>query len=294
MSVAVFKRTTSSWARSHIRLVVRVVGVNPSLILSRRLSSHCKQYCSNCSQCHSLAVLIPIESGIGDRKTILAGASHVGRFAARWTAGHTGIPGNKEADEEAKKAAKGTTSDASQLPKLLRKPLKRSKTAAIQEESTARKIRWRHDWIALPQYTKFHKLDPSIPSRCFIKLISNPKLSRADTSKVFQLRAGHIPLNAYLFQFKRKESVQCPACGASKETPQHFLLECPVYARERRKLGPKKGELEIKHADILSNKGKMVALALYLKATGRFLEDKRELENKAKGDQTRTSQSRPP
>ena len=105
----------------------------------------------------------------------------------RWTAGHTGIPGNEEADEEAKKAAEGTTSDTSQLPKLLRKPLKRSKTAAIQEESTARKIRWRHDWIASPRYAKFHKLDPSIPSRRFIKLISNPKLSRADASKVFQL-----------------------------------------------------------------------------------------------------------
>ena len=101
-------------------------------------------------------------------------------------------------------------------------------------------------------------------------------------------------MNAYLFRFKRKESAQCPACGASKETPQHFLLKCPAYARKRRKLGPKKGELEIKHADILSNEGKTVALALYLKATGRFSEDKRESENKAKGDQTRTSQSRPP
>ena len=212
----------------------------------------------------------------------------------RWTAGHTGIPGNEEADEEAKKAAEGSTSDASQLPKILRKPLKRSKTAAIQEERTARNIRWRQDWVASPRYAKFHKIDSSIPSRRFIKLISNPKISRTDASKIFQLRAGHVPLNAYLFRFKRKESAQCPACGASKETPQHFLLECPAYARERRKLGPKKGELEIKHADILSNEKKTIALALYLKATGRFLEDKRKLENKGEGNQTETSQPGPP
>lgn len=139
-----------------------------------------------------------------------------------------------------------------ELPKILRKPLKCSKSAAKQDEGVVRKIRWKRDWIASPCYTKFKNIDSSIPSRRFIKLISNPKLSRADASKIFQLRAGHVPLNAYLYRFKRKESAQCPACGVSKETPQHFLLECPTYAHERRKLGLKKGEMEIKYADILS------------------------------------------
>lgn len=139
-----------------------------------------------------------------------------------------------------------------ELPKILRKPLKCSKSAAKQDKGVVRKIRWKRDWIASPCYTKFKNIDSSIPSRRFIKLISNPKLSRADASKIFQLRAGHVPLNAYLYRFKRKESAQCPACGVSKETPQHFLLECPTYAHKRRKLGLKKGEMEIKYADILS------------------------------------------
>ena len=62
----------------------------------------------------------------------------------------------------------------------------------------------------------------------------------------------HVPLNAYLHRFKRKESAQCPACGARKETPQHFLLECPAYAHERRKLKQRRGELEAKFAELVT------------------------------------------
>ena len=157
-------------------------------------------------------------------------------LSIRWMVGHTGIPGNEEADVEAKKAAEGATSNLDQLPKILKKPLKRSKSAALQEEGTVRKERWRQDWIELPRYAKFKHIDLSLPSHRFLKLTSNPKISRADASKIFQLRSGHVPLNAYLHWFKRKESMQCPACGTQKETLQHFLLECPAYVHERRKL----------------------------------------------------------
>ena len=117
----------------------------------------------------------------------------------RWTAGHMGIPGNKEADKEAKKAAEGTTSNTTHLPKLLKKKLKNSKSAAVQDENTTRKERWTRDWIASPRYAKFKHIDASLPSHKFIKLISNTKISRYDVSKLFQLPSGHIPLNTYLF-----------------------------------------------------------------------------------------------
>ena len=135
---------------------------------------------------------------------------------------------------------------------------------------------------------KFKHIDSSLPSRRFIKLISTIKISRADASKMLQLRTGHIPLNAYLFRFKRKESAQCPACGAQGRTPQHFLLECPAYAREGRKLGPKKGELERKFAEIVSSERKIVALAHYMKATGRFAEDMKGKDNRTVATRTRT------
>ena len=43
-----------------------------------------------------------------------------------------------------------------------------------------------------------------------------------------------------------------------------------MYVHKRRKLKLKKGELEAKFVEIVANKKKTVALAHYIKATGRF------------------------
>ncbi|KAH9019426.1 hypothetical protein EDB85DRAFT_2153746 [Lactarius pseudohatsudake] len=124
-------------------------------------------------------------------------------LTVRWTAGHTGIEGNEEADEEAKKVAEGTSSPASLLPTLLKKGIKTSKSAVKQALHAKRKTKWREEWEKSTRYEKTKRFDPSLPSRKFIELISNKKLSRAMASKMFQLRTGHIPLNAYLHRFKR-------------------------------------------------------------------------------------------
>jgi hypothetical protein len=199
----------------------------------------------------------------------------------RWTAGHTGIPGNKKADEEAKLAAKGKTSNAATIPAFLRKLLKISKSAAKQQRQEKRKSRWSNEWKASPRYDKLKNLDPTLPSQKFLKLISNKKIPRSTASKIYQLCSGHIPLHAYLHRFKRKNSAQCPACGARKETPQHFLLECPAYAHERWKLKPKKGKLEIKFADLLANVDKTIELVQYIQATKRFAQETQDAINNA-------------
>jgi hypothetical protein len=79
--------------------------------------------------------------------------------------------------------------------------------------------------------------------------------------------------------------MQCPACGAPKETPQHFLLECPAYTHERWKLRPKKGELELKFTEILTSEKKAITLAHYVNATGRFSKESKETETRTRTPQ---------
>ena len=122
-----------------------------------------------------------------------------------------------------------------------------------------------------PRYDKIKHIDPSLPSHKFVELMSSNDIRREATSKIYQLRSGHIPLNAYLHRFKLVNSAQCPACGAQRETPQHFVLECPAYEHERNKtLKPKRGRSELKYADILGRKNEAIALAHYIMDTKRF------------------------
>ena len=192
-------------------------------------------------------------------------------LSLRWTAGHIGIPGNEEVDEEAKAAAEGQTSEDAKLPKTLRKPLKISRSAAQQQLNESIKAKWEKEWKKSPRYSKLKHIDPSLPSHKFVELMSSKDIRREAASRTYQLRSGHIPLNAYLHRFKLVESAQCPACGMPRETPQHYVLECPAYDHVRRRtLKPKRGRSELKFAEILGRKNEAVAPAHYIMDTRRF------------------------
>ena len=202
-------------------------------------------------------------------------------LSIKWTAGHSRIEGNEAADKEAKAAAEGKTSDVVQLPRMLKMPLKISRSAACQQINKQVKEEWVKTWKTSPRYDKMKHLDPSLPLRKFIELISNSDINREYASKIFQLHSGHIPLNAYLHRFKISENAQCPACGAPKETPQHFVVECPAYAHERRRsLKLKKGRPELKYAEIVGGKNEATTLAHYIRDTKRFVQDTKKLIEK--------------
>jgi hypothetical protein len=108
-------------------------------------------------------------------------------------------------------------------------------------------------------------IDDSTPSDTFLKLISGSKLMHKDSSILTQLCTGHIPLNGYLYKFKRVDNPRCPACGAAVETVQHFLFTCRSYAYMRWPLEQKcKGTLTLKK--ILSDHKLTAQLVSYINA----------------------------
>ena len=191
-----------------------------------------------------------------------------------WTAGHVNIEGNKLADEEAKKAAEGKTTEKSMLPKALKKPLKHSKSAAKQEHKSKLKNAWRTNWHKSPRAHRTKHIDPTIPSLKFLKLTSAPDISRQGASWLFQLRVGHIPLNEYLYRFKRMAHPNCPACGQEIESTQHFVLDCPKYAYERWTLLAGKSQKNREFANLIGQEDNALSLTAYIQATGRFRADR--------------------
>ena len=151
----------------------------------------------------------------------------------RWVPGHAGVRGNEIADREAKRAAQGASesSSARRLPRLLRTPLpisaakvKLAHRQALGEQATK-------DWRASRRGRHFLGTDASLPSPKYMKAIRS--LSRRQAAIIFQLRSGHVPLNAHLYRISRAASPTCPACGGAPETVLHYILVCPAYSGAR-------------------------------------------------------------
>ena len=143
-----------------------------------------------------------------------------------WVPGHVGFAPNEKADEEAKKAAQGHSSEAKYLPKFLRKPLPLSVSALRQNNMTKIKKHWEHRWKSSPREDILKSIDSSAPSKKYLCLIAG--LDRRQASLLFQLRSGHIGLNQHLFHIRKSDTPVCPNCqGITVESVKHFLVDWP-------------------------------------------------------------------
>ena len=205
------------------------------------------------------------------------------KLTLRWSAGHVGIEGNEKADIEAKKAASKLSSQVNLLPPYLRRPLCSNPSALRREYNDKLKKDWADNWRQTKRGKIAKRIDNSTPSTKFLKLISNPKLTRHAASQIAQLRMQHFPLNGYLHKIKRVDKANCPACGADDESITHFLLTCQSYAHERWALARqvRKIKKNMTVETLLGEPELALPLANYIESTGRF--------HTKSGEQTQTS-----
>ena len=197
----------------------------------------------------------------------------------RWTAGHVGIVGNERADSEAKAAARGDSSPRGNIPKYIRKTIRKSTSALKQDHNKKGNEEWKKEWNESRRFKRFRAPDIVTPSsKKFITLISDRRLTKRMMSLIFQLRVGHAPLNSYLHRFKKVDSAHCPACGEEQETAEHFMLRCPNYEHERWALLKHVKSSTPRLEDILSNPKTIIPVANYINATERFKTQEQEHE----------------
>ena len=88
--------------------------------------------------------------------------------------------------------------------------------------------------------------------------------NRPSSITLFQARTNSLPLNDRVHFITR--SRECPLCGEETENLEHFLLHCPGYTEERRKID----KLQQPYQE---NKEELIGKILY------EFENKEEIEN---------------
>jgi ribonuclease HI len=216
-------------------------------------------------------------NSIERREALAEGRSWKGRkrgvvdLQLHWVPGHCDFARNEKADEEAKKAAQGLTSDAKLLPPFLKKRLPASISALRQGFRSQLLKTWKRRWKGSPRFTLHRPIDKSAPSKKYLKLIKG--LDRCQASLLTQLRTGHIGLNHHLFHIHKVESPVCPHCrGLTVETVKHVLLDCPFYRRERHILQLKLRRNTASIPFLLSNPVAVKHALTFIRSTGRFRE----------------------
>ena len=191
-----------------------------------------------------------------------------------WISGHSKVEGNEKVDELAKQAAQHTSSRTDELPMRLRKPLPVSASAEKQRYHKELLGKWDELWEDSPRKRRLEEIDGEFPFKQF--RTAQDRLSRAQASRLFQIRCRHIQLNTYLHRIGKSDTRDCQQCNNTPgrdpvpETVNHYIFECPVYDNERRELEKVMGDRHCTLRRMMENKKGMKVLANYVLKTGRL------------------------
>ena len=140
---------------------------------------------------------------------------------------HIGIEGNELADGLAKTGAK-KAKHLQPDPKITLPELKQSnKVLSIKK--------WSRRWNNSFQH-KYKNIVPNITQQNLAKrsiLLKNT--SRKGITKIIRLKTGHSMLKGHKSKIDPETQPECTFCKV-KETPEHFLLNCAEFEKERAKL----------------------------------------------------------
>src|SRR6266481_8815110 len=184
------------------------------------------------------------------------------RLEIGWIKGHSRVEGNEKANQEAKKAAGGQASRVRMLPRfLMEEPLSLSTSALRQAFNAGLLSRWRNVWATFPRYMRISRIDVTMLSKGFHKLMLD--LDRTQTSILMQFRTGHVLLQKHLFHINKASLPNCLTCHQEEESVHHFLFECMTWHHKRWYMGKELGS-SAKAADCVLNTKKGVTELLRL------------------------------